>query len=285
MDATSTQALSSGLSGTMVFGSLACLLYLLSAMVQFFGLRSDGSNPIEVPSHKRKFVIFSAIAALLMHGVFSFQEIYTQAGINIGIYPMASLTTLAIVAIVVVSSLRRPVENLLIVLLPIATISVALTLLMKGAYTPRTDISTGIMIHIVLSVIANSLLAVAAFEAAFLSLGDYEMKHRNIAVLRRLPPLQTMESLLFELLWTGLIFLSLSIISGFIFLDDIYDRGLIHHTSITFAAWIVFAVLLWGRFQLGWRGTVASRWTLAGFGLLLLGYFGSKLVLELVLNG
>ena len=85
MDASSTQALSSGLSATMIFGSLACVLYLLSAMVQFFGLRSDGSNPVEVPSQKRKFVIFSAIAALLLHGAFSFQEIYTQAGINIGI--------------------------------------------------------------------------------------------------------------------------------------------------------------------------------------------------------
>jgi ABC-type uncharacterized transport system permease subunit len=130
------------------------------------------------------------------------------------------------------------------------------------------------------------LLAIAAFQAALLSIGDYELKNRKLAVLRRMPPLQTMESLLFELLWVGLIFLSFSIASGFIFLDDSADNrgGLIHHTMITLIAWLVFATLLWGRYKLGWRGSLASRWALAGFGLLLIGYFGSKLVLEVILG-
>jgi ABC-type uncharacterized transport system permease subunit len=49
-------------------------------------------------------------------------------------------------------------------------------------------------------------------------------------------------------------------------------------------AWLVFAVLLWGRWKFGWRGRTAIRWTLGGFAFLLLAYFGSKLVLELVLG-
>jgi len=89
---------------------------------------------------------------------------------------------------------------------------------------------------------------------------------------------------LFELLTAGLVFLSLSIVTGFIYLADLSQSGLVHHTFITMAAWIVFAVLIWGRYQLGWRGSLASRWTLAGFALLLLGYFGSKIVLEVILT-
>jgi len=267
------------ISGAVFSGSLACILYLFSATVQFISLRREVAS-------KRTIVITSAIIAIILHGIFSYQEIYTPAGINIGIYPMASLTSLAIATIVVASSVRRPVENLLIILLPFATLTVLLSLLREGSYVPRTDITDGIFVHIALSVIAYSLLAIAAFQAALLSLGDYELKHRNLAVLRRMPPLQTMESLLFELLWAGLIFLSLSILTGFTFLSDSGGgkSGLVHHTIITLMAWVVFAVLLWGRYKLGWRGSVASRWTLAGFGLLLIGYFGSKMVLELVLG-
>jgi ABC-type uncharacterized transport system permease subunit len=138
---------------------------------------------------------------------------------------------------------------------------------------------------VVLSIIAYSLITIAAFQAIFLSFGDYELKHRNLGVLKNLPPLQTLESLLFEMLWVGLVFLSLSIVSGFVFFDEISSRpGLIHHTIITLAAWVVFAVLLWGRYRLGWRGAVASRWTLAGFVLLAFGYFGTKFVLQMILG-
>ena len=93
-----------------------------------------------------------------------------------------------------------------------------------------------------------------------------------------------MEALLFEILGAGLLLLSLSILTGFIFLQDIRSPGLIHHTSITMAAWAVFGVLLWGRIKWGWRGAVASRWALSGFALLAIGYFGSKLVLEIILE-
>jgi ABC-type uncharacterized transport system permease subunit len=78
--------------------------------------------------------------------------------------------------------------------------------------------------------------------------------------------------------------LTSSIITGFVFLDDFSVGGLIHHTVITCAAWIVFAILIWGRYRLGWRGAIASRWTLSGFALLLTGYFGSKMVMELILG-
>jgi ABC-type uncharacterized transport system permease subunit len=259
-------------------GGLACSLYLASAAIQLFG----GSLQL---SQRRLIVMSTAVLAVILHAVFSYQEIYTPAGINIGIYPMASLTSLAIAVIVLASSFRRPVDNLLVLLFPLAIVTVLLALFKEGSFTPRPDINDGIVAHILLSVAAYGLLTVAAFQAALLSFGDYELKHRNLGVLRRLPPLQTMESLMFELIWSGLMFLSLSIATGFAFIRKGESQdGLIHHTTITLAAWVVFAVLLWGRRQLGWRGAIASRWTLAGFTLLVIGYFGSKLVLEVILG-
>ncbi|MBV1877221.1 MAG: cytochrome c biogenesis protein CcsA [Pseudomonadales bacterium] len=265
------------ISGTSIYGVLACTFYLASALTQYIGLKHKVAS-------QQKIVKLTAALAIILHGAFSYQEIYTAAGINIGFFPMISLTSLAITSVVMLSSLRRPVENLLIVLLPFATFTVFLSLWQDGSYKPRSDIGSGIFFHIALSVIAYGLLTTAALQAALLSIGDYELKHRKLAVLRSMPPLQTMESLLFELITAGLCFLSLSIISGFIFLNNMALPGLIHHTSITLAAWMVFSILIWGRLKLGWRGSLASRWTLAGFGLLLLGYFGSKLVLELFLH-
>ena len=92
-----------------------------------------------------------------------------------------------------------------------------------------------------------------------------------------------MESLLFQMIAIGFAILSLALLSGVLFLEDIFAQHLVHKTVLSLAAWLVFAVLLWGRFRFGWRGRTAIRWTLGGFAVLLLAYFGSKFVLELVL--
>jgi ABC-type uncharacterized transport system permease subunit len=258
-----------------LFGLLASTLYLCSAGAQFY-------TPKNSPIGKKNLVIIMSVIAVLAHGVFSFKAISTGSGINLGIYEMTSVIALAISGIVVISSLRRPIADLVIVIFPLSVLAIAATLLNESTYVPRQDISAGIGLHVILSVLAYSLLSIAAIEAILLSFGDYELRHKKMVALRYLPPLQTMESLLFELLLAGLILLSLSICTGFLFFEEM-SRGLIHHTSITLAAWLVFSVLLWGRYRLGWRGATASRWTLSGFALLLVGYFGSKLVMEIFL--
>jgi ABC-type uncharacterized transport system permease subunit len=93
-----------------------------------------------------------------------------------------------------------------------------------------------------------------------------------------------MEALLFELLWCGEILLTIAIITGFIFLDDLFAQHLVHKTVFTLLAWCIYAILLWGRHAKGWRGNTALRWTLGGFCLLMLAYFGSKFVLEVLLQ-
>jgi ABC-type uncharacterized transport system permease subunit len=99
-----------------------------------------------------------------------------------------------------------------------------------------------------------------------------------------MPPLQTMEALLFQIIAVGELLLSVALLSGFVYLEDIFAQHLMHKTVLSIFAWLVFAVLLWGRWRLGWRGKLAIRWTLAGFVALMLAYFGSKFVLELVLQ-
>ena len=135
------------------------------------------------------------------------------------------------------------------------------------------------------SIVAYSLLTLAAMQAALLSAQESQLRRRQFrGPLSILPPLQLMESMLFELIWVGVIALTLSIATGFIFMDDIFAQHLVHKTILSILTWLVFGVLLFGRWRYGWRGRTAVRWTLSGFVTLMLAYFGSKYVIEVLLE-
>jgi ABC-type uncharacterized transport system permease subunit len=93
-----------------------------------------------------------------------------------------------------------------------------------------------------------------------------------------------MEHLLVAMLWIGLVLLSASILSGYFFFEDILARQVAHHIVLTSLSWCVYVFFLAGRYLFGWRGLTAVRWTLVAFSLLVLGYLGSKFVLEFLLQ-
>ncbi|MCB1564805.1 MAG: cytochrome c biogenesis protein CcsA, partial [Xanthomonadales bacterium] len=63
-----------------------------------------------------------------------------------------------------------------------------------------------------------------------------------------------------------------------------FAQHLVHKTVLSLLAWAAFGVLLFGRWRFGWRGKRAVRWTLLAMLLLLLAFFGSKFVLEVILQ-
>jgi ABC-type uncharacterized transport system permease subunit len=122
-------------------------------------------------------------------------------------------------------------------------------------------------------------------ETGLMTLNRYRLRHRQPGgFLRGIPPLTTMEALLFQMIGAGFVLLTITLVSGLFFLEDFFAQHLVHKVTLSFVAWGVFGVLLWGRWRFGWRGRTAIRWTLSGFAFLVLAYFGSKLVLELILQ-
>jgi ABC-type uncharacterized transport system permease subunit len=177
----------------------------------------------------------------------------------------------------------EPVENLGIPVFSVAAICIGLTMIFPA---PRIITSSWqLNSHILASLLAYSILGLAVLQALLLAIQDSHLRNREPGgFIRALPPLQTMETLLFHMIATGFVLLTLALVTGMLFLEDIFAQHLVHKTTLSIIAWVVFAILLWGRWRYGWRGRIAIRWTIGGFIFLMLAYFGSKFVLELVIG-
>lgn len=142
-------------------------------------------------------------------------------------------------------------------------------------------------LHLIIAIAAYVLLSLAAILAATLWIAEKRLHQKPSSRLAQsLPPLLSLEKQLFYLLWTGFGLLTITLISGVIFSEEVFGRPLVLSHKVIFSclAWLVFATLLVGRIRHGWRGKLAIKWTLTGFGFLVLAYAGSKFVLEVLLH-
>lgn len=225
-----------------------------------------------------------AVAALAFHAAGCYPMLVYSNGLNLSFLNVATLIFWVINVLVLSSGLKKPLHTLFIFLFPLSALALLLALT-RHDRALVTPISGPMMIHILLSILAYSLLFIATLQAVLLAFQNYQLKHKHPSgSIRLLPPLQTMEALFFEILWAGQILLTLSIITGFLFIDDLFAQHLVHKTTLTLLAWCIYAILLWGRVVRGWRGFTAIRWALGGFSALMLAYFGSKFVLEFLLR-
>ena len=264
--------------GAVTYGIGATLSYLISSIFQGINLTSRRR------SHHTLILLFSFLA-ITAHGLHLYEIIFTEYGVNLGFFKVASLLSWLVAVIVLLSSLKTPVDNLFVVVFPIALVAIGFSMLFSGSYQPQQTIAKGVAVHIIFSVLAYAVLSIAAVQALLLAFQNRQLKqHHARSILPTLPSLETMEQLLFVLLWIGILLLSAAIVSGFWFLENMFAQHVVHKTVLTICSWWVFAILLWGRYQWGWRGATAIRWTLVGILVLMLAFLGSKIVLELVLK-
>jgi ABC-type uncharacterized transport system permease subunit len=141
--------------------------------------------------------------------------------------------------------------------------------------------------HISIALLAYSLFTFAALHALLMAAAERSLHQKTpFFNVTDFPPIMAMESLLFRIIGLGFILLTLTLISGMLFSEQIFHQALkFNHKNIfTIVSWLIFGSLLLGRVRYGWRGRTAIRWTLTGFAVLLLAYVGSKFVLEVLLN-
>jgi ABC-type uncharacterized transport system permease subunit len=233
------------------------LLYAASAWVMLRSVNKPRLEPI---------AWILSLAAIVAHSDAIVHMMRINGPFSIGLLEATSLLAWTLAILACLMSIERQQRVLGAILLASAALGAAVT----GAghsYAEATAPGWELTAHILL---------------VFL---DRRLRTRRIADLPSvLPPLDALEQVMFRLIGAGFLLLTLSLFTGFVFVTNLFTQHLIHKTVLSMIAWTIFGVLLIGRIRFGWRGRSAVRWTLSGFGVLALAYFGSKFVLEDVLG-
>jgi ABC-type uncharacterized transport system permease subunit len=226
-----------------------------------------------------------ACVALVLHAIAVHNALIQDGALYFSLGATVSLFAWQCALLCWLLALARPLQHLGIVIYMLAALSIGLGYLSYETPEKAFSGSWGLGIHVLLSLLSYGLLTIAALQALALLAQDRGLRqHHSPPWTNRLPALETMEQMLFQLMGLGLFLLSLTLLSGLLFVDDLFAQHLAHKTFLSLFAWLVFSTLLWGRWQFGWRGRKAINWTLGGYISLLLAYFGSKWVLEVILN-
>lgn len=259
-------------------GMTAIGLYIMTGVLL-------GKARLTTPQRQAKSFMWVGFAATLFHAMALFNIIFTPLGMNMSSFYALSMIGWLAALLLILASVTKPVEKLGIVIFPLAAFMLGLEMLFPGNHLIVPAGSWQLQTHILFSLFAISILYLAAVQAILLFVQDSQLHKKHLSrFVRNLPPLQTMEDLLFQIIVIGFLLLSTALLTGVVFIEDLFGKGHAHKTILSILAWILFATLLFGRHQFGWRGRTAISWTLGGFVSLLLAYMGTKIILEMILN-
>jgi ABC-type uncharacterized transport system permease subunit len=258
--------------------TLSILLYAAATVLLLLQWRSTKKQ-------QNKFPLYAAAGAVIFHALILHSIIFTTQGIDIGFFSALTFTAWLMATLLVIASFSLPIGCLGLLVYPFALVTLILRALSEQQHILTNVLASGLQTHILFSLLAYSLLSIAVAQAILLYVQDKYLHNKHPSgFLHSLPSLETMEILLFRIIGLGVIALSVSLLSGFIYLENMFAQHLVHKTILSFIAWAIFVMLLWGHYKFGWRGKIAIKWSISGFTLLMLAYFGSKFVIELVLH-
>ncbi|QWE08848.1 cytochrome C assembly family protein [Polynucleobacter ibericus] len=276
--------------GYSSYGWLPSALYLVLLLILSFKAKSG------VESRLSSTLVQAAIFVILViHGVQLHDSVFTSQGFVFGFAQDLSLIAWVGLAFYWFQSWFLPISSLRWMALMFALICAFLPTVFPGTLiSPKAVSDPWFKGHFVVATVSVGLLSLAAMHAMLMSVQDRAL-HRQLAIipnsrfahwLEDLPPLMTMESLLFNLLYVGFALLSLTVFSGLLFSQTLFGKPLMfdHKTIFALISWFLFAGLLIARWRVGLRGRAAIRWVLSAYTALLLAYVGSRFVVEVILQ-
>lgn len=270
----------------LYFSTAACWL-LLSGLAWRASHPQLAGGPAAARSDFRPETFLVPIA-LVLHAMLLHQRIFVPEGLDLGVANAISLLVWLTVAIYWLGGLAfQGLAGILGLMAPMALAAVMLQAIAPSQHIVTYAGDPLFTLHFAIAMLAYSLFIVATVHALVM-LALEKWLHRGVLppFLKALPALLEMEALLFRVLLTAFVLLTLTVVSGLFFSEQLFAKPftLTHKTVFGVVSWFIFGGLLAGHYFRGWRGRVAVHWTLAGFTALLLAYVGSKVVLELVLR-
>lgn len=237
--------------------------------------------------HNPELVQWLVPIAVIFHAWVVSRNIGAPEGLDLSLDHALSVVAGLVAALAWLSGLIKTLPAIGSIVLPIAAVASLLPVVTSHPHRFPYASEPWAALHVAVALLAYALFIVAALQA--LVLMGLERRLRRHLLDRRsdaAPPLLTLERFLFRLVGAGFVLLTLTVVSGVFFSEELFGRALTftHKSIFSVLAWLTFGALLWGRRRYGWRGKIALRWILTGTGLLFLAYFGSKFVLEVVLG-
>lgn len=273
---------------TNLLNLTAIAFYIITWVLISKCMLENIKTPDHLPKTSRIYFI-TWIIALLAHISSSITPLANTEQLSFSFIALSSYVMWFLSLILFISTLNRKIQALAVVILPLTILSIVLFLASHSDNNKGIMINSGLGIHVLVSLLAYSTLMLAALQAILLATQN-NFLHKRLKnpkqsnFFKTLPALEDMEYFLFHLISIGVVLLSISLLSGFYYLDNLFGSHVAHKTILSIFSWIIFSALLIGRWKYGWRGKTAVRWTLTGFVVLALAFFGSKFIQEFVIN-
>ena len=271
------------LAVALIYGVVA-LIFWRNAYV------SSESTDKNSPRPRDGWSTWLILLGIALHASVLLRAVFVEQGMNLGLGNAISLIVWLMVLIYWLASWIYPLIGLQMFVLPIAFAGVVFAMLAPSARVLSIASRPALMAHLVLSLLAYSLFTIAALHAILTSALDSGLRHGTTPIaLRDAPPLIALETLLLRIIQLGFVLLTLALASGFLFSEQVFGKAITfphnaHKVVFGVLSWLIYAAFLIGHRFYGWRGRTAATLTLVGFGLLLIGYVGSKFVLEVILQ-
>lgn len=266
---------------TLILNLAAVSLYFAAGFLLAKRLVSGEADP-----GQKTPILWMCGVAVVLHCVILYADLAAGGQWRLGLTNALSFAAVVIAIVYTALACQRPIENLGAFVLPVAGLSVLAAWIWPAGEKGTVAPSTPFTIHLVVSVLAYAFLTLAVVQALLLNTQEKHLHRRHpVRLLKALPPIQTMETLLFVLTGVGFTLLTFTLISGIVYTEALFGVAFSfdHHTVLSILAWVIFGILLLGHFLFGWRGRHAAHWTIGGFVVLVLAYFGTKYVVEVLL--
>ncbi len=260
---------------TWILGALAVLAYAWPVLVRNLNAASAR---------------LAVVLAWTLHGATLLVSLLGLAeGPRFGFGPALSVMAWLVLTVYALESRLYPELHTRRALAGLGAVAVLVGLAFPGAAL-HAKASLWLPLHWAFGIASYGLFAAAVVHAWLMTRTETQMR-RGVQADAGLP-LMTLERLMFAFVVAGFVLLSATLLAGWFFGEALYGAAYgngsgwkwNHKTIFSVLSWIIFAVLLIGRWRMGWRGKHAVRMLYAGAAMLLLAYVGSRFVLEIILQ-
>ena len=270
----------------VAFESFALIMYALASLLlarRFISASGESSQFIDQLSHSWLPVIF-ALIAIVLHG-YLLMSLFTQTQApDLSMVNVASLLSWIMVITLLITTIFMRTIALISVSLAFAALGVLLMLINPSSYTLTDYQAAPMIIHVMLSLSAYGCVVVALLYALQMRYIHRQLKENPLLLTQQsLPPLLGVEAWVIKLVLLGSILLGLALLSGFLTIDTMLAAQHAHKTVLSMIAVGIFISLLFIHAKWGVSTTMMLTMTSVGVGVLSLGYFGTRIVREIIL--